>query len=216
MFAVLGEISFELLDSPEGFESSRTWDYAEHRVVEARPRLQWLAEGLETIELDFQFHASFTNPSAQLDALIAAAGDHNARPLVFGNGVHRGYFIVTSIRTTSQQMNASGSLIAITVRAELKEWALEAEIDPAAPPVAPFPLIGIVAAPAGIPTSSVAYTAAAGLGAAVGASVTTYVPPRISAPGISPILNIPGVAGLTSPHLTISDVPPSVIVRGAR
>jgi len=216
MFAVLGEIPFELLGSPDGFESNRTWDYAEHRVVEDRPRLQWLADGLETIELAFQFHASFTDPAAQLDALIAAAGDHNARPLVFGNGIHRGYFVVSSILTTSRQMSASGGLIAITVRAELKEWALEAEIDPTAPPVAPFPLIGIVAAPAGITTGSIAYTGGAGVGAAVGTSAKGYVAPLISAPGVSPILSIPGVAGVTSPQLTAGDVPPSVIVRAAR
>jgi phage protein U len=139
MFAILGEIVFELLGSPDAFDSIRTWDYAEHHVVEDRPKLQWLVVNLETIELDFHFHTSFTDPAAQAAALIAAAGDHNARALVFGNGVHRGYFIVTSIRTTAQQMSASGDLIAITVRAGLKEWALASEINALASPVAWFP-----------------------------------------------------------------------------
>src|SRR5579864_3066871 len=129
MFAVLGEIVFEVLGSPDSFESTRTWDYAEHQVVDDRPKLQWLAANLEAIELDFYFHSSFTDPSAQAAALIAAAGDHNARALVFGNGIHRGYFIVTSIRTTAKQMSASGDLIAITIRARLKEWAFASEID---------------------------------------------------------------------------------------
>jgi phage protein U len=216
MFAVLGEIVFELLGSPDAFESTRTWEYAEHRVVEDRPKLQWLAAGLETIELEFHFHRSFTDPAAQVALLTTAAEDHNARALVFGNGVHRGYFIVTSIRTTAQQMSANGRLIAITIRAALKEWALESEIDASASPAAWFPLLGIVAAPAGAATGSLVYSRGAGASSPAGASGRGFVPPSISAPGVSPILNLPGVAGLTAPHVNVTDIPASVIVRAGR
>jgi len=213
MFAVFGDIVFAVLSSPDAFASSRAWDYAEHQIVEDRPRLQWLAAGLETIELDFHFHASFTDPSIQAAALVAAADDHNARALVFGNGVHRGYFIVTSIRTTARQMSSNGNLIAMTLRVGLKEWALESEIDAA--PVAWFPLLGIVAAPPGVTTSSIAYPGAGGVGATVGSSGAAFVAPPLSAPGVSPILNLPGVAGLTAAHLSVGDIPPSIIVRAS-
>jgi phage protein U len=215
MFAVFGEILFEILNSPSGFESSRSWDYAEQRVVEDRPKLQWIANALELLEIDFHFHASFTNPSAQLNALIAAGDDHNARPLVFGNGVHRGYFIVMAIRTLSSQMSADGSLIAITMRVSLKEWAFESEVNPSTNPVASFPLIGMVAALPGA-TSSIANVNAAGLGAALGTPATNYVPPSIASPGVSPLLNIPGIAGVPTIHLTVGDVAPDVIVRAPR
>jgi len=213
MFAVLGDIVFELLGSPNAFASTRTWDYAEHQVVEDRPKLQWLAAGLETIELDFHFHASFTDPSAQAAALIAAGGDHNARALVFGNGVHRGYFIVTSIRTTAQQMSAEGDLMAITLRAGLKEWALESDHSTSMSPVASFPLIGVVAAPPGTATSLMVYRGGTGVTATVGTTGLPFVAPSISAPGLSPILKLPGVAGLTAPLLSPGDVPPNAIVR---
>jgi phage protein U len=216
MFAVFGEILFEVLSSPSGFESSRSWDYAEHRVVEDRPKLQWLAKALESLEIDFHFHASFTDPSAQLDALTAAAEDHNARPLVFGNGVHRGYFIVLAIRTTSSQMSADGRLIAITMRVSLKEWAFEAEISSTTTPLASFPLIGIVAAPPGTKTSSITNAGAGGLGAALSTPASNYLPPSIASPGVSPLLNIPGIASVPTIHLNVGDVAPSVIVRAPR
>jgi len=213
MFAVLGEIVFEVLGSPNAFTSTRTWDYAEHQVVEGRPKLQWLADGLATIDLDFHFHSSFTDPSAQAAALIAAGSDHSARPLVFGNGIHRGYFIVTSIRTTAQQMSADGDLIGITMRAVLKEWALESEINTSMSPVASFPLIGVVAAPPGAATQSIAYQSGTGVSATVEASGLPFIAPSISAPGVSPILTLPGVVGLTAPRLSLGDVPTSTIVR---
>ena len=214
MFALFGEIAFVVLDSPDAFESSRRWSYAEHQVVEDRPKLQWLAAGLESIELDFHFHASFTDPAAQIAALTAAAEDHNARALVLGNGVHRGYFIVESMRTTMQQMSANGNLVALTVRVGLKEWAFGAELEGA--PTAWFPLLGIVAAPPGVATGSIAYVGGSGVGTAAAASRSTFLAPPLSAPGISPILNLPAIAGLEAPHLSVSDIPPSAIVRAGR
>ena len=216
MFAVFGEIVFEVLSSPDEFESSRSWDYAEHRVVENRPALQWIADDLEILELGFHFHIAFTDPSSQLNALISAANDHSARPLVFGNGLHRGYFILVSLRTSSRQMSANGSLLAITVRAVLKEWAQGFQTISTANPVALFPLIGIVAAPAGTSTGSPLYSSAAGQGDLSSPPATQYVATPIASPGVSPLLNIPGSAGLPTPHLTVGDVDPSVIVRAAR
>jgi phage protein U len=216
MFAVFGEISLEVLGSPDEFESNRSWDYAEHRVVESRPTLQWIADDLEVIELNFHFHISFSDPTAQMNALVAAANDHAARPLVFGNGSHRGYFILTSLRTSSRQMSATGALLAITVRAVLKEWAEGFSSISTANPVALFPLIGVVAAPAGSSTGSLTFTGAANQGNLSSPPSTEYVPTPIASPGVSPLLSIPGVVGLPTPHLTVGDIDPSTIVRAAR
>jgi len=133
MFGTLGEITFELLSSPLSYESVYRWTYAEQEVAEARPRLQWLSENLRTIELELRFHASFTNPAGQLAQLLAAGRDHSARPLVFGNGDHEGYFVMVALRVTSTQMSAEGDMFAMTVMVELKEWALDAEVDASAP-----------------------------------------------------------------------------------
>ncbi len=216
MFAVFGEIVFEVLSSPDGFGSSRSWHYAEHRVVQARPKLQWIADDLEILDLDFHFHASFTDPSMQLDALIAAADDHVARPLVFGNGVHRGYFILMSIRTSYRQMSDDGNLIAISLRAVLKEWAALSELNSISAPVASFPLIGVITAPPGVATGSIAYTDAPGQGDLSSPPVSEYVPTLTASPGVSPLLNLPGSPGLPTPLLTVSDVAPSTIVRASR
>jgi len=167
---------------------------------------------LKRFELDFHFHISFTDPAAQLAGLIAAADDHNARALVFGNGVHQGYFVLTSIRTTAQQMSANGDLIAITVRAALKEWPFDSELNGLESSGA-FPLIGIVAAPPGATTGAIVYSGGSGVSATVANPVPPFVAPLTAAPGVSAILNVPGVAGLTSPQLSLGDVPPSVIVR---
>src|SRR5215469_13528817 len=103
MFAVLGEIVFDTLTSPEALRASSEYHYAQHKVVEAQPRLQWLANELQKITLDLGFHLAFTNPTTQMNLLQAAAEDHQARALIFGNGVHRGYFVIESLEETFHQ-----------------------------------------------------------------------------------------------------------------
>ena len=151
MFAVLGEITFEVLTSPEGFRSSSEYRYAQHDVVEAPPRLQWLSNDLQKISLDLGFHVAFANPVTQIAALKAAAEDHQARSLVFGNGVFRGYFVIESIEETFTQTADDGSYIAIAVRLELREWIPGADFDPLSPPRRSGPPPGIVQARPGWP-----------------------------------------------------------------
>ncbi len=197
MFAVLGDIHFQVLGSPEALESTRAYDYAEHRVIEARPLLQWLANDLERLSFDLLFHKSFTDPSAELAGLKAAAEAHQALALVFGTGDFRGYFVIESIATRSVKLSASGDPIAITVRLMLKEWVRDAELDPAAPPVASFIPLAVIAAD----TSAGAQAASSGL-----------TIPSAEA-GLSALFSSLAPLGAPGPSLTAADVPVAVITR---
>ena len=200
--------------------------------MQDRPRLQWLSDALETISLELMLHAAFTNPKTQLDALNAAAQDHQARALVFGNGVHRGYFVLTSIAETHRHNADDGSLIWAIAKLELKEWVLGAEADPLAPPRPTTPPPAIVAAP---PVSS----SASGTPAAapfnpnqpIGPSnplpdasiltlgalpANTYSPPAYLTAGVSAGLSNPGAPAAASPaSLNYKAVPASTAVRAA-
>ena len=202
MFAELGEIKFQVVGSPEHLEAERRYDYAEHDVIEARPRLQWLADGLERLVLDLMFHVSFTNPAAELAALRAAANAHQALALVLGDGTLRGYFVIESIATRSAQLGANGAPIAVAARVELKEFTLDSELDPSAPPLAPFTPLALV-------------NAAAASGAAAPLASSAAPLAAVSPEGVTAILNRPAPAGAIAPNLLPADVPTSVITRSA-
>jgi phage protein U len=208
MFALLGEISFQAIGSPEIFESSRRFDYAEHRVVEDRPRLQWLAAELESITLAMLFHRSFTDPAAQLAALLAAANDHQARALVLGNGVFRGFFVVESVATSDIQLGADATPIAIRVRTSLREWVPGSEFDPAAPP-------RLATIPLGIATVAINYSSPAAL-LLSGTVAASYSAPTFSQPGVSPLVDNPLPGGAGGPNLSYTDVPAAAIVRSSQ
>jgi phage protein U len=221
VFAILGNILFFTLTSFETFRSSTEFHYAEHKVVEARPRLQWLAQELQKISIELQFHVAFTNPATQMNLLRAAAEDHQARALVFGNGVYRGFFVIKSIQDTHQQLADDGSYVATSARLELQEWVPGADFDPAAPPRTAAPAPGIVplnphsvavfdpnqpvSALNPLPPSSICQLTSAGVQAGVTYSRAAYQQPGVSAViGLGPVAAGPG---------TPSDVLPSTIVR---
>jgi phage protein U len=187
----LGEIQFEVVGSPEGYESAGAYGFDEQRVIESKPRLQWVGDELERLNFELMWHSSFTNPAAQLALLRATAAQHQALPLVFGNGGFRGFFVIESIKMKSQQLSAGGAPIAIRVALALKEWAVDSLVLSSGSPVNLFSLLGITTGPNG----------AAGAGG--------------FAPGVSALLSIPVATGADGPNLAAQDVPAAVIVRSA-
>ena len=192
MFAALGDIQFEVVGSPEAYESAGAYDFAEQKVIESKPLLQWVGNDLERLKFELTWHASFTNPGAQLARLRATAAQHLALPLVFGNGGFRGFFVIESINVKSQQLSAGGSPIAIRVGLALKEWIADSLLLSRAIPVTSFSPLGIIAAP----------DQAVG-----GADALTQ--------GVSVLLSTPSATGAAGPNLEAGDVPTAVIVRSA-
>jgi phage protein U len=192
LFAVLGEIQFEVVGSPEGYESTGAYGFDEQRVVESKPRLQWVGDELERLSFELMWHSSFTNPAAQLALLRATAAQHQALPLVFGNGGFRGFFVIESIKMKSQQLSAGGTPIAIRVALALKEWAADSLTLSSSAPVSLLALLGITTGP------NASTGSAGGL-----------------ASGISALLSIPVATGADGPNLEAQDVPAAVIVRSA-
>ena len=191
MFAVLGDISFEVVGSPESFESVRAYSFAEHRVVESRPRLQWVGTDLERIKFELMLHSSVSDPAVRLARLRAAAASHLAQPLVFGDGGFRGFFVIESLGVRSQQLSPSGAPIAIRVALALKEWAAGAELNQTGSLFSEFPPLGIA-------------TAAAVTAGSSGAK-----------PGVSALLSLPAAGGPGGPNLEPNDVLVGAIVRSA-
>lgn len=190
MFALLGDVPFEIVGSPEAFSDSRAYDYAEQRVVQARPRLQWLADDLMTIRLEMLLHLSFTNPTASLLLLRQAAETHGSMPLIFGNGDFRGYFVITGIDTVSRQLSGTGEIFAITVRVSLRESPVELNA-------------GASAIPSFVPI-------------ALAATSTSSSSTAVAAGGVSALVALAPPTAPPGPVLVPQDVATSVIVRSAQ
>ena len=122
MFALLGNIQFDLITYFDGFESKFGADFAEHAVIEGKPRLQWIGDKLDEVNIQLSFHLEFCDPEAELLKLRGAVTSHEAMALVLGNGDYKGWFVVTSVDATSRQTDQAGTLIALDAQMTLREF----------------------------------------------------------------------------------------------
>jgi phage protein U len=124
MLAVLGWIEFEPLTAPEKFRSRQGYTYARHDVVEGKPRLQSIGDELEEIKLRMQWHRSYCNPQMQVDLVRFAAESHAVLPLIWGNGIMRGFYVIEGIEEEINVTADDGSLICIECEVWLTEYSM--------------------------------------------------------------------------------------------
>lgn len=121
MYAQLGSIPFELI-MVTGLASRQTYSYAEHQVIEGKPQLQYIGDGLDETTLTIRFHVEFCSPRAELDRLRDEAAKHRALPFILANGTHKGRYVITDIDVTVEITADDGTLMSVDVRVALKEW----------------------------------------------------------------------------------------------
>jgi len=121
-YAILGDVLFRCLMGWEHFEATRAANYAEHAVIEGKPRLQWTGDGLETLNIVMGFHVLYCDPDFAMRHLRRRLADHKAMALVLVNGFYRGRYVLTELSEGIRHTDPQGNTIAMEVRATLKEW----------------------------------------------------------------------------------------------
>lgn len=120
-FALLGEIQFELITYFDGLEGRFGSDYAEHALIEGKPRLQWIGDRLDEWTLKLKFHQLYCDPEREIARLQDAMETHKPLPFVLATGEYKGEFVVTEISVTSEQTDLAGTLVSVEASVSLKE-----------------------------------------------------------------------------------------------
>ncbi|MFT8211446.1 MAG: phage tail protein [Symbiopectobacterium sp.] len=151
MFAVLGDIEFELITYWDGFEATFGVDYAEHARIEGKPGLQFVGDKLDEIQISLVFHQHYCVPDVELARLRTAMKAHQA--LVFGNGDYRGWFVITDVTATSEQTDSTGNVLAVNATASLREYIGDPK-KPLQPPAIRTQVPGVGAVSGAVPSPS--------------------------------------------------------------
>ncbi|ECF6264918.1 chemotaxis protein [Salmonella enterica] len=122
MYAVLGEIEFDVVAYWDEFESTMGVDYTSHARIEGKPGVQFIGDKLDKITLKFNFHSQYCQPTTELNRLREAMTAHQAMALVFGNGDYRGWFVITDLTATHQHTDPYGNVIAQGGSLSLQEY----------------------------------------------------------------------------------------------
>lgn len=126
MIGSLGDIVFETSSS-----LVRTWDrleqnqearFAEHNIIDQKPKLQHLGPALNQFSMRLTLHEGLSDPQAEIDALTALRKAGDPVRLVIG-GRSEGLVVVLTIRVLDKARDNQGRLWSAELELRLKEYA---------------------------------------------------------------------------------------------
>lgn len=121
MYAQLGNIRFEGLKGFSNFSHERGVNYAQHELINGKPRLQSVGDNLDSISFGMYLHSEFTNPEADIETLRLAMQNREVLPLLLGNGRILGFFVIPNFSQENSFTDPLGNLIEVTLNVELLE-----------------------------------------------------------------------------------------------
>lgn len=121
MYAQLGNIRFEGLKGFTDFSHDRGVNYAQHELINGKPRLQAVGDNLDLISFGMYLHSEFTNPEADIETLRSAMLKREILPLILGNGRVLGFFVIPNFSQNNSFTDPKGNLIEVTLSVELLE-----------------------------------------------------------------------------------------------
>jgi phage protein U len=123
MYFKFGDIQFEGLFAAEAFEHSEKASYAEHALIDSKPRLQRTGEQLQEIKLKVHLHRDFGNVEDRVNKFRDARAAGTVLPLIFGNGNIDYRYVITDVDKSFTQLDSYGNIIECTLDITFKEFA---------------------------------------------------------------------------------------------
>ncbi len=123
MYAMLGDVRFEVLNSFTSLEAEHAATFAKHDVLQGRPRLQAMGNELTTLRFSLKLHWRLGNPDTAYNGLLAAKESQQAQALVYGSGRFVGWFVIERLTERTLMQDGRGRTAAREVDVELTEFA---------------------------------------------------------------------------------------------
>lgn len=122
MFAQLGEVEFQGLESPSQWDSEMEWNWADLERVGAKPASQAIGKGLATHTLALILDASFANVPSSLARLIEIGDNMEAVPYLLGNGEFVSLVTFRKMSVVRRNFTNDGTLETVEITLELSEY----------------------------------------------------------------------------------------------
>lgn len=124
-WAILGDISFDILSSPHSYSHRSAVTWAEHALIQGKPKLEWTGDELDEIAFEILLHSHLVKTETQLRLLREAKEKHQPMALVMGDGDYKGPYVITGIDTNINTTTPGGRVRSATINLTLKEYTGE-------------------------------------------------------------------------------------------
>ncbi len=119
---VVFEASAELVRTPESVTRTRKARYAEHKVLGAKPRLEFLAPELAALSMKIRLHAACgVDPVREADRLAALCEEGKAERLML-SGENLGTFVLESVSEVQKKAGPDGRIAFSELTLSFKEY----------------------------------------------------------------------------------------------
>jgi len=142
-WGTLGEVEFELVAGPDKVSAKEGVSYVQHKVIGARPHVQFAAPGLRTVTLTLAWHSLLVaDIKGKHGKLREAMEKRKVMRLVVGDnneGTHLvGDYVITSMPYEIERLHGHGVVMSMGLTVELLEWNAGGPLEPGqhAPPAA--------------------------------------------------------------------------------
>jgi phage protein U len=122
MLAQLGTTIFENSKTFDAFNKTGSVTFAEHSLIGSKPRLQFTGSNLDELQIEVRLHVSFCKPAAEISKLRASRDKAEVLPLLWGNGILEGNFVITTIAETIEHSSPEGDIFSYLLNISLKEY----------------------------------------------------------------------------------------------
>jgi len=122
MWAILGDIEFEVIASPSGAEQRFGATFVEHGRVSGKPLVEAVGGEREEIHWTILLHERVHDVDARLRAIRAATAAQQPLALVMGDGTYLGPWLIVEGALTSKKTTAAGSLVSAELQITLREY----------------------------------------------------------------------------------------------
>ena len=129
MWGKFGEVTFELLKTPEALNRSSRAKFARISLFGEKEKLHFTGLEPETVELSIKFHSSFCNPLEEVETLRKYLQSGENHILIVGDYV-KGKFVIEGLREESGRTDKRGNPLQILVNLTLKEDVSYAQNQP--------------------------------------------------------------------------------------
>jgi len=123
MWAQLGNIRFELLETPESVRQRDKWNYVELKVLDEKSHLQKMGKSLQELTLKIRLSTAFgVDPQKLLSAIYENAEREEPLPFILGDGSLVGKCVIEEITKEWKRTDNRGRLLDVELEIKLKEW----------------------------------------------------------------------------------------------
>lgn len=114
---------YNAIMSPESWQvTGNEASYAEHALIDGKPRLQKTGDTLEEVAFTIRLHASYCKPAEVLGNLNVSKAAGEILPLVMGNGEYKGDYVITSASYTVETTFPDGGIWEAILNLSLREF----------------------------------------------------------------------------------------------